>query len=342
MTFFEFSIGDDDIDRRLDRVIRKFLKLTPLSLVYKNIRSGFIRINKAKVKNEYRLKKGDILYVEKNFYLKNEQTENEKILLATSSSTIHFDTIFENEHLKVINKPYGVGVQAATKNETSLDSIIKDMYAQDLSKGLQKASLSFLPGPLHRLDKNTTGVLAFSQSLKGARYFSEAMVAHTIKKEYICILTGILEHNCTWKHAIEKDSVQVGGEFVTVSVSEISQCSDTTKHAITHVYPLGSGFYFDEPITLAKVYIETGKTHQIRSQSAFCNYPLLGDTAYGYRGKAKQFFLHAWSLELPKDNTIGVKSKLIAQMPISFKDFVKSHLPNIAIPSYNDSDETCK
>ena len=177
MIFKEFSIGKDDIDRRIDRVVRKFLKTTPLTIIYKNIRSGFIRVNNKKIKNDYRMLEHDVLFIEDNFFNKSQQSEHK-----FSVTSINFETVFQNDDILIINKPVGINVQAATKDDISLDKIIKDDF---IRSGKAEKSLSFLPGPLHRLDKNTSGLLAFSQSLIGARIFSEAFVNHSIKKTYL-------------------------------------------------------------------------------------------------------------------------------------------------------------
>ncbi len=338
MTFLDFPIGDDDIDRRIDRVIRKFLKHLPLSAVYKNIRSGFIRVNNAKVKNDYRMIKGDSINIEHNFYNASTSIQDSSDDVCTQSlPQIKYDTIFENEHIRVINKPYGVNVQASHANDISLDKLVREDYKKMQNTFKVPSSLSFVPGPLHRLDKNTTGVLAFSQSLQGARYFSESMQNHSIKKHYLCILSGTLNESTYWNHSIQKEQKRGTGSFVTVNVQETVYEQTHLKSATTIVTPIAHAKYNDENITLARISIETGRTHQIRSQAAFCNYPLLGDTAYGYKGSMNHFFLHAWVLEFPRDNPIKLPEKLIAELPYSFKEFVKNHLPNTAIPSYNSS-----
>ncbi len=334
MTFLEFSIGTDDIDRRIDRVLRKFLRTMPLSILYKNIRSGFIRVNNAKIKIDYKTKKDDIICIEKNLYekLKDTLKDNQKNNNVEDYSSQFIETIFENEHIKIINKPYGINVQSSTKDDVSLDTIIKSEFLHKQKSNTDKKSLSFVPGPLHRLDKNTTGLLAFSQSLVGARYFSEAIVNHAVEKTYLCILCGTLKDECTWQHEITRSAKSEYKGFHTVTVNE--QC-EHASNAKTFVSPIGHGTYYDEDITIAKVIIETGRTHQIRSQASYSKFPLLGDSAYGYRGKAEQFYLHAWTLVFPLNNTIGLPEKLTANLPENFNDFILKYLPNMTVSSYN-------
>lgn len=317
MIFKEFPIGKDDIDRRIDRVVRKFLRNTPLTIIYKNIRSGFIRVNNKKVKNEYRMLEGDVLFVEENFF-RNSHSEEKKS--QTLKNTISFETVFKNDDILIINKPVGINVQSSTKDDVSLDKIIQSDF---IKSGKSKESLSFMPGPLHRLDKNTSGLLAFSQSLQGARVFSEAFQNHSIKKTYLCVLKGRLEESLDLEHFIQKNSSK-NTEFTTVSISQ-----NLGKKAISHVYPIEYGLFNNEQITFAKVIIETGRTHQIRSQCSEAGFPLLGDTAYGYKGSAKEFFLHAYRLDFDLEKNIIIPDHLIANLPKTFSDFLVNYLPSL-------------
>ncbi len=336
MTFFDFSVGNDDIDRRIDRVIRKLLKVIPLSFVYKNIRSGFIRVNNKKVKNDYRMQSGDVIYIEQQLY--NTFKQNTPNVIKDSSdkkSTIALKVVFENDHIKIINKAQGINVQAAHKQDISLDKIIKEQYICKQNEGLVEQSLSFSPGPLHRIDKNTTGLVCFSQSLVGARYFSESLKDHKINKEYLCLLSGKLENECVWEHAISRKPTSSTERFPTTNITNLTNLDQESKYAKSIVFPLEFGTFDGEDITLAAIEIKTGRTHQIRSQAAFSGTPLLGDSAYGYIGSVKHFFLHAYSLSFPNDNPIGLPNKIIADLPISFKDFILQHLPNFTNTSYN-------
>ncbi len=314
MNFREFPIGTDDIDRRIDRIVRKFLKETPLTVIYKNIRSGFIRVNNKKVKNDYKMLENDVLFIESNFFNANKQSVHE-----FSNTSIIFETIFKNNDILIINKPVGINVQASTMSDVSLDKVIKDDFIR--SKKAQN-SLSFLPGPLHRLDKNTSGLLVFSQSLVGARIFSDAFVNHSIVKTYICVLHGKLTKELVLENKIEKNENTNG--FSTVKVSNTNG-----KIAKSTVFPLKNGTFNNEDITLVKVIIETGRTHQIRSQCAFAGFPLLGDSAYGYTGSAKEFYLHAYKLDVHIAQFQDIPNQFVAKIPKSFSNFLKNYLPNL-------------
>ena len=194
------------------------------------------------------------------------------------------------------------------------------------------ASLSFKTGPLHRLDRKTTGLLAFSQNLQGAQCFSEKIKSHEIQKVYLALLEGNLTENQIWEEKIDKSEIsnekgtrrKDSGRFHTVSVN-----SDEGKMAHTEVTPLSHGLFWGKDVTLARVLIKTGRTHQIRAQAGFHGFPLLGDTAYG-SGKidskkwGQDFFLHASELHFPPDNPLNLPEKISAPLPKAFENILNS------------------
>lgn len=318
MDFQKFTLGENDTGRRLDKVVRKFLPLLPLSLIYKNIRSGFIRLNGKKTSAETKTALSDELWIASSIL---EQNRPEFTTEKETHQTLNIDTVFKNQHIWVINKPYGIPVQKAQKGQLSLDTVIKSKYITESAD----SSLSFKPGPLHRLDTCTTGLLAFSQSLAGAQWFSDAIAQHKIKKTYTGILEGRLASSMRWEDNIEQDKSSKAKTFRSMTVSQAG------KTALTEVIPLAYGTYANKPITLAEFHIQTGRTHQIRVQSAFHGFPLLGDTVYkssvSLTSKGLQrYFLHARYLEIPKDNPVDLPEKLTAELPVQFNHFLSSCL----------------
>lgn len=366
MNFTHFSVQKDDTGRRLDRLVRKFLCEEPLSRIHKSIRNGIVRINGLKKDAAYRVQKGDILDIA-DFLLQktdgkptaSEKRSGESESVADTSS--FFTDVFVNEDIRIINKAYGIPVQGGNKNIVSLDDLIKAEYFAS-RRNKTGASLSFKPGPLHRIDRRTTGLVTFSQSLRGARLFSQALAEKRIKKEYLAVLQGKLTETLEAEHFIErkKDTSanrgrQQTGGFKTVHVFG----SDSTdaekkpplraKKASSRIEPLAAGFIPEAGLdcTLARVIIETGRTHQIRSQSAFCGFPLLGDTAYGAApfiyteaDITHKLFLHAFSLNFEKNNPLQIPCKISTQMPPFFQRFVQRYLPQADISTYTVNNET--
>ncbi len=297
----------DDDDRRIDSLIRKILPALPLHLIYKNIRTGFIRLNGKKTKIDTRVRMGDRIYIASILYEK-------PVLQKTNNSigkTFAIDSVFKNEHLWIIAKPVGIAVQKAKKNEQSLDDMVR-------SASVLPPSLSFSPGPLHRLDRNTSGILCFSQSLIGARWFSKEMQNGNIRKFYIGLAQGTLEQEEKWEDGIEKNGKK--DSFYTVKI--------VRGTSITKARPLAWGMYSNIKITLIAYEILGGKTHQIRAQTAHHGYCLLGDTAYGGFSDTtiRSFYLHAYKMTFP-ENELGIKQSLTCPLPQKYKDILEICLP---------------
>ena len=297
MEFRNFTAGKDDDGRRLDRVLRIFLKDTGLGEIYKLLRKGLIKVNQKKAKPETHVVEGDVISIAE--FLLNTSTEKAPDNTADTASTLKI--VFENEHLLIIDKPYGVSVQ------DSLARTVAANYADS-------ESLSFRPGPLHRLDRNTTGLLVFSKSIKGAHWFSEGIKNHTIHKKYYGLAEGKLSETETWEDKLtDSDTTDEG--FHTVSQS------DSGQTAITNATPLAYGNLNGQPVTLVEYAIKTGRKHQIRAQSAIHKHPLVGDKAYGGKKNKldREYYLHAFSLSFPSDNPLSLPLEIKNSLPSDFK-----------------------
>ena len=290
MDFTDFQTGKDDTGRRLDKVIRIFIPDLPLSNIYQAMRKGLIKVNGKKSKPEYRIADGDVLSVA-DVLLKNVPAANSDL---TDMPKIENLIIFENDNLLVLNKPAGINVHKAKKDEVSLTDVVEDYYKR--TRG--NTSVSFRPGSLHRLDKMTSGLVCFSMSLQGAKWFSEQMEAHKIKKTYRATVEGTVLKQQTWKDYILKED-ESGSDFHTVKVIDGSskEVPAGAKECITTIIPFKAFEKEGNTYTKCEFQIETGRQHQIRAQSAFHGHPLAGDTAYGAKQGPLPFDLCACKLE---------------------------------------------
>ncbi len=363
MEFEKFACGADDEEKRIDRVLRRFLPEMPLGTIYKNIRSGFIRVNGKKVSQNYRILPGDELWLSSVLMGANSKTQPAKIEKTEKTNQMEktgrsekmpdclnksetqkaqnavnaasLDIVFKNEHLLVVNKPYGISSQGGenTKNggEISVDDMVKKLFAASIAQNAENpsASLSFSPGPLHRLDKNTSGLLVFSQSTAGARWFSEKIASHNLQKIYLGVVQGNLPQKQTWQNYIlQGDNKEKG--FKTVKIAGKNNAQNG-KIAITHVTPLAYGNVNGTNLTLCQFIIETGRKHQIRAQSAFNGFALAGDSAYKSAVTlppkcGRQFFLHAYKLVFAQNDAkreeLKVPLNFQAKLPKDFRDFL--------------------
>lgn len=310
MEFRDFYAGPDDDDRRLDRIIRKFSDQESLSGLYKAIRKGLIKVNDKKTDSSFHVHNGDKISIAA-FLVDKQEKKSE-------SSSVMLPVILETKDLLFINKPYDIPVHGS---QDSLDVLVQNYFS---SKNKQETSLSFRSGPLHRLDRKTTGLLCFSMSLKGARWFSENIATHRIHKTYQGIIQGRLEGKEHWVDCISRD-YEEEKNFQTVQVNSGDR---DEKTADTTVTPVSYGKYKDTDYTLVQFEIKTGRTHQIRAQSSFHGHPLLGDTAYGGKklDAGQDFFLHATILEFPEDNPLQLPDRIEAPLPQAFSSFLEATL----------------
>jgi 23S rRNA pseudouridine955/2504/2580 synthase len=199
--------------------------------------------------------------------------------------------LFEGLGLLILNKPPGVLVHGRGSLEERVRLYLKPRLPP---------SLSFKPGPLHRLDKPTSGIIVFSASLEGARRFSALIRERRIRKEYLAIVDGTIGSGgersgwISWISWISWiDDLLRDREAKKTLASGAGEKS--SRRALTRVRPLVQAG--DHTLILAE--IETGLTHQIRAQAAARGHPLSGDRKYGGSPLAGGFRLHARALEFP-------------------------------------------
>lgn len=322
MEFIRFKTGKDDEGRRLDRIAKKLLSEENLSQLYKALRNGLIKVNEKKQKGEYRIQKGDEIKIA-SFLAENAvpaDKKNQEKITPLPEEWI----VLRTQELLFLNKPYDLPVQKSKAGERALNVLVQEDYDfQNIRK-----SLSFRTGPLHRLDKRTTGLIAFSQNLEGAQAFSKAIQEHRIKKTYLAIVEGALEQTETWTEKISRNEKDLdSSKFHTVSVNSDSKNS---KESNTTAIPIAYGKYKGIQVSLVKFIISTGRTHQIRATSAYHSHPLLGDTVYGARqiSEKQLLFLHSYSLEF-QENLFSLPKKIVCSPGENFVSVLKSALINL-------------
>ena len=318
MEWCVFVAGIDDNGRRLDRVLSRLLKNVPVHSPFPLLRKKLIRVNGHKAEGKTTVRNGDEIQIAA--FLFNNAGPHSTSIKPKLDSQPPFLTLFRNQHLWVIEKPRGMAVQPLSTPERSVCDWVAQSVAQE--------SLSFVPAPLHRLDRHTSGLLVISQSLAGARWFSKALSAGTVQKWYVGLASGTLTATEHWESKIAGNSKI--GKFYTVSVSENNVLENQKQNspAKTTATPLAQGSYRGIPVTLVQFQIHTGKKHQIRAQAAENAHPLLGDTAYGAPplDSGAAFFLHALKLRVPENNPVGLPPVLEAPLPADFKKMLDSSL----------------
>lgn len=194
---------------------------------------------------------------------------------------MHPKILFEDTHLIVVSKPAGLLSQGEKTGDENLVDWCREHFGRNYV------------GLVHRLDRNTSGLMVVAKRTKSADRLTQALRDGRLVRVYRALLQGRLVQDAEWKHWIKKDER-------TNTSSVVRPGTPGAKEAFLHVTPIETRKIGPEEITLAEFKLETGRSHQIRVQAAATGHALLGDTKYG--GKISTISrpaLHSFRLEFP-------------------------------------------
>jgi 23S rRNA pseudouridine955/2504/2580 synthase len=248
-----------------------------LSRIFKALRSGDIRLNGKKVAGDNRVAAGDSLDVHGSLLRDVGTRSTRGAETEPSLAPIGDRIVFESEHLLVISKQKGELVHGKGSLVGAVEHYLR---------GKTAAGVSFRPGPIHRLDRNTSGIVMFAVSLLGAQVMSHYLKTETVEKTYGAVFQGRIDGPQVWDESIVRDRKRL-----------VSAVGDGSR-ALTTVEPVETR----NAATLAVVQISTGRTHQIRAHARHAGSPLLGDRKYGGVPFPGGYILHAGSLAVVSDD----------------------------------------
>jgi 23S rRNA pseudouridine955/2504/2580 synthase len=280
----ELIAGTDDEGRRLDRILRRALPDTPLSVIHRLLRKGRVTVDGVPGKAASRILAGSRIRVREDAASPGHGPVPPPVDGTSSGLYI----LREGNGLLFVNKPVGLAVHSPDLREGKVPSPCLDDLVRAYLRDKLPPSLSFRPGPLHRLDQVSSGLIVFSTSLAGARAFSALMRERRLRKTYLALVDGRIETKELWEDALFRN---------TERRKTLAASGDQAKPARTHVFPLA----VHPEYSLIVLEIETGRTHQIRAQAAFHGHPLAGDRKYGGSFQPGGLLLHAFSLSFPAE-----------------------------------------
>jgi 23S rRNA pseudouridine955/2504/2580 synthase len=278
---FTVEIDDECSGQRIDNFLLTQLKGVPKSRVYRLLRKGEVRVNKGRIKPDYRLKTGDQVRIPPIRVATRETSTAEgpaQSVLASVRSAI----IYEDENLLVLNKPAGLAVHGGSGIHYGVIEALRAIYPDQRHLEL-----------VHRLDRDTSGCLMVAKKRSVLKRLHEQLRNNDIRKTYVALVKGRWQGGKqTIDAPLRKNTLKSGERMVRVDIDG--------KPAQSIFKPIK---IFAEA-TLMEVELITGRTHQIRVHAAHAGYPIAGDEKYGQRGfnlsmkglGLDRLFLHAKSL----------------------------------------------
>jgi len=298
-------------------------------MLYAAIRKGLIRINGRRITLNYRTAVGDTLSIASSLLSPEQQAgqllqvtaqsnrynlprekasalssrQSKKVFASDRSDyasvrqdcpPIAVPILLKTADLLIVNKPAGIPVHGSRSIDTLLSGTMSELSAAAqpaaVSGSALSPSLSFKPGPLHRLDKDTTGVLCFSRTLAGAQWFSQCLREKTVAKYYLGIVRGAMQT-----------------QFVTTQ--------EASGKAMTQCYSVAYSKDINASLILFKLI--TGKKHQIRKHTMSVGHSLAGDSKYNggvLLSGCSRYQLHAWRLYFPNTRPADIPAFIEAPL----------------------------
>ncbi|MFD3448066.1 RluA family pseudouridine synthase [Microbacteriaceae bacterium 4G12] len=292
----QFVVTEEQKQERIDKVLAGVNEEWSRSQVQGWIKDGVVTVNDQVVKGNYKVKVGDQIQV----------VVPEPELLDVVPEAMNLDIYYEDADVLVVNKPRGMVVHPAPGHVTG--TLVNGLmhHCKDLSgiNGVMR------PGIVHRIDKDTSGLLMVAKNDMAHESLVNQLVAKTVTRRYRAIVHGVIQH--------EKGTVDapIGRDKIDRQSMTIDE---NGKHAVTHFHVLERFKDF----TYVECQLETGRTHQIRVHMKYIGYPLAGDPKYGPKktlpiaGQA----LHAGVLGFIHPRT-GEYIEFEAPLPTDFSDLL--------------------
>lgn len=293
-------IVKDSNNERIDKYLSNNTEYSR-SLISKMLTNNYILVNNKQIKNSYKVKDNDLITIDDSY-----QEEPDIVPIK-----MPLNIVYEDNDIMVIDKPSGLVVHpgSGNYNNTLVNGLM--YYTKELSNinGVER------PGIVHRIDKDTSGLLLVAKNNKTHNILAEYFQNKKVHREYIALLKGIFPH----------DSATIDAPIGRDKTNRQKMCvtSENSKKAITHLRVLKryKGY------TLVKAILETGRTHQIRVHTSYIGYPVYNDPVYS-NVKATEFgqFLH--SSEMSFVHPITKKEMHFkSELPKEFQEFLDSLEP---------------
>ena len=274
------EISEDEAGQRIDNYLVNQLRGVPISLIYRIIRKGEVRVNKGRIKPEYKLQAGDIIRIPP--VRVSQKTAPEISTKLNKVSQLENQINFEDEVLLVLNKPSGIAVHGGSGLNFGVIEALRALRPEARFLEL-----------VHRLDRDTSGILLVAKKRSALRHLHAQLREKRVQKDYLALVRGQWQSHCKVVNAPLLKNELASGERI-VRANEQGKASET-RFRIEERY---------QNATLVKASPVTGRTHQIRVHTQYAGHPIALDDKYGDREFDKKMselglnrlFLHAFEI----------------------------------------------
>ncbi len=244
---------------RVDKFLMARLRNATRTKIQDGIRDGFVKVNDKPVKPNYKVHPGDVVTV-----MFPEPPRDTEVI----PENIPLDIVYEDDHLLVINKPAGMVVHPAYQNWTGTLVNALTWHFQHLP---EMPGNEGRPGLVHRIDKDTSGLLVIAKSERAMTHLAAQFFNHTIERSYRALVWGVPDPPSG------TINVPLGRSLKDRRVTAAFPDGDYGRHSVTHYKILQDLRY----VSVVECRLETGRTHQIRAHMKYIGHPLFNDATYG-------------------------------------------------------------